>query len=333
MHNKLLGNNIEKVFITGGSGFIGSHICDKLLEQGYKVTVFDNFSNGRRQFTSQHLSNDSFTLIEGDCLSALDLKNAMAGHHLIWHMAANTDIIGSREQPDRDLNDCVVATFNVLQGMRENKIQPILFASSGAVYGKLCLENHVDETAGPLAPMSTYAAGKISSESFISCYSHLYGIEGYIFRFGNVIGSRVTHGVLYDFIKRLMRNPNELTILGDGRQEKNYFLTEECIDGMAWAFRNIKLGASNPCVILNLGTSSVTRVTEIAKIVIEEMGLQNKTKIKINGEQYAWLGDQPKVHLSTKKINELGWICKNSSDEAVRKAVQRILDNPELSFN
>ncbi|QWD11275.1 NAD-dependent epimerase/dehydratase family protein [Polynucleobacter paneuropaeus] len=327
--NRILGNAVQKIFITGGSGFIGSHLCDLLLRQNYDVTVYDNFSNGRREFTKDHLDNSRFSLVEADCLDLERLTTEMAGHDLIWHLAANTDIVGSHVQPDRDLKDCVVATFNVLEGMRQNKIIPILFASSGAVYGKLCLEDHVKESAGPLSPMSTYAAGKIGSEAFIYCYCHLYGLRGWMFRFGNVIGSRVTHGVLYDFINRLNQNPNELLILGDGTQEKNYFLTEECIEGMAWTFLNSALDERNPCEVYNLGTASVTRVTEIAQIVVEEMGLENKTKISIEGKKYAWLGDQPKVHLSVDRVNADGWQCKNSSSEAVRKAVRRILGKSE----
>lgn len=322
---RILGDSVNKIFITGGSGFIGSHICDLLLAQDYVVTVYDNFSNGRREFTSSHLGNPKFKLVEADCLDSRRITSEMEGHDLVWHMAANTDIVGSHEQPDRDLKDCVIATFNVLEAMRQNKINPILFASSGAVYGKLCIENHVDETAGPLSPMSTYAAGKIGSEAFIYCYCHLYGLRGWVFRFGNVIGGRVTHGVLFDFINRLRKNPDELLILGDGTQEKNYFLTEECIEGMAWSFLNSKLDEQNPCAVYNLGTASVTPVTEIAKIVVEEMGLSKRTKILIEGKRYAWLGDQPKVHLSIDKINTEGWSCKTSSDEAVRTAVRRIL--------
>jgi len=323
--HKILGDRVNKIFITGGSGFIGSHICDVLLRQGYEVTVYDNFSNGRREFTSAHLKNSKFKLIEADCLDLKRISHEMRGHDLVWHMAANTDIVGSHEQPDRDLKDCVLATFNVLEGMRQNQIVPILFASSGAVYGKLCLEDHVNEAAGPLSPMSTYAAGKIGSEAFIYCYCHLYGIRGWIFRFGNVIGARVTHGVLFDFINRLRENPDELLILGDGTQEKNYFLTEECIGGMAWSFLNSKLDEKTPCAVYNLGTASVTPVTEIAKIVVEEMGLSARTKISIEGKKYAWLGDQPKVHLSIDKINAEGWSCKQTSNDAVRTAVRRIL--------
>jgi UDP-glucose 4-epimerase len=223
------------------------------------------------------------------------------------------------------LRDCVVATFNVVEAMRQAGIKPLLFASSGAVYGQLCLDEAVDETAGPLEPMSTYAAGKIGSEAFITSYGHLYGINGWMFRFGNVIGSRVTHGVIFDFVKRLRDNPDELLILGDGTQAKNYFLTEECIGGMAWAFRNIPLSDERPSVVLNLGTSTVTKVTDIARIVVEEMGLADRTKITIQGTKRAWLGDQPRVNFTVDKINRLGWFCQHTSDQSVRIAVRRVL--------
>ncbi|MEI6781697.1 MAG: NAD-dependent epimerase/dehydratase family protein [Verrucomicrobiota bacterium] len=322
---RMLGNQVQRVFLTGGSGFIGSHICDKLLAQGFAVTAYDNFSNGRREFTANHLGNPKFKLVEADCLDLDRVQKEMAGHDLVWHMAANTDIIGSHTQPDRDLKDCVVATFNVVESMRRNGIKPMLFPSSGAVYGQLCLDAHVDETAGPLAPMSTYAAGKIGSEAFISAYCHLYGLRAWMFRFGNVLGWRVTHGVIFDFVRKLRENPKELLILGDGTQEKNYFLTEECIDGMAWSFRNIPMTDEKPCDVFNLGTTTVTRVTEIARIVVEEMGLTGQTQISIQGTKRAWLGDQPRVHFTVDKINQLGWYCRRSSDEAVRTAVRRVL--------
>ena len=324
--NNLFNKNVEKVFITGGSGFIGSHICDLLLKHNYKVTVFDNFSNGKKEFITTHLNNDNFNLIEGDCLDLKFLTSCIENHDLIWHLAANTDLISSHSQPDRDLKDCVLATFNVLEAMKIKNIRDILFASSGAVYGKLCLNEYVNENSGPLKPMSPYGAGKISSEAFIYSYSHLYKIRSWMFRFGNVIGSRVSHGILFDFINKLKKNQNTLTVLGDGTQEKNYFLTEECIDGMIWSYNNINLSDENPCEVINLGTDSVSNVITIAKIVIDEMGLNDITKIQIEGKKYAWLGDQPKVHLDTKKINNLGWKTKHSSDEAVRKAVRRILN-------
>jgi UDP-glucose 4-epimerase len=324
MTDRLLGDSVNRIFLTGGSGFIGSHILDCLLSQGYEVTVYDNLSNGRLEFIERHLSNPRMLFVRADCLDYLQLLEAMKGHDLVWHMAANTDIIGSHTQPDRDLKDCVVATFHVLEAMRQNGIQPILFASSGAVYGQLCLETHVSEDAGPLMPMSTYAAGKIGSEAFISCYCHLYGLRGWMFRFGNVLGSRLTHGVIFDFVRKLRKSPHELMILGDGTQEKNYFLTEDCIGGMGWAYRNVHMFGDTPCDVFNLGTTTVTRVTDIARIVIEEMGLPD-VHVSIQGTKLAWLGDQPKVHFTVDKISRLGWRCERSSDNAVRIAVRRVL--------
>lgn len=326
MKKLFYNKKINKIFITGGSGFIGSHVCDLLLFNNYIVTVLDNFSNGKKEFTDHHIKNPNFKIIEGDCLDLNLLKKSIKNHDLIIHLAANTDLISSHKEPDRDLKDCVIATFNVLESMKINQIKNILFASSGAIYGKLCLENYINESAGPLQPMSPYGAAKISSEAFIYSYCHLYNLRAWIFRFGNVIGKRVSHGVLYDFIKNLRKEKNNLTILGDGKQEKNYFLTEECIEGMIWSFNNIKLNQSNPSVILNLGTNSVSNVVNIAKIVIKEMGLEDITKINIEKKKYAWLGDQPKVHLDVSKINKLGWKCKYSSDDSVRIAVRRILE-------
>jgi UDP-glucose 4-epimerase len=324
MKFQLLGDKIRRVFLTGGAGFIGSHIVDTLLPQCYEVTVYDNLSNGRREFLERHSSDPALRFLQADCLDYPRLIEAMAGHDLVWHMAANTDIIGSHTQPDRDLKDCVIATFNVLEAMRQHGIKPLLFASSGAVYGQLCLDKHVSESAGPLMPMSTYAAGKIGSEAFISCYCHLYGLRAWMFRFGNVLGSRLTHGVIFDFVRKLKENPRELLILGDGTQEKNYFLSEDCIDGMAWSFRNVPLNEDLPCDVFNLGTTTVTRVTEIARVVIEAMGLRN-VSVRIQGAKVAWAGDQPKVHFTVDKMNARGWSCQRSSDEAVRIAVRRML--------
>jgi UDP-glucose 4-epimerase len=322
----LFKKNVANIFITGGAGFIGSHLCDLLIPKGFNITVYDNFSNGKKEFIEHHLGKPNFNLIEADCLDEPKLTESMKNHDLVWHMAANTDLISSHTQPNRDLNDCVLATFNVLESMRKNKITNLLFASSGAVYGKLCLTDFVSETAGPLKPMSPYGAGKIASEAFIHAYCHLYNLRSWMFRFGNVIGLRVSHGILFDFINKLRKDTSVLKVLGDGTQEKNYFLSEECIDGMVWSFNNIQLDDENPCECINLGTNSVSNVISIAKIVIEEMGLVGITKIEIEGNKYAWLGDQPKVHLDTSKINLLGWKASYSSDEAVRIAVKRILN-------
>lgn len=326
--SKLLGNSVQRIYLTGGAGFIGSHVADRLIADGYQVTVVDNFSNGRREFVQHHLNHPNYTMIEGDLMDTDLVQRTLKGHDLVWHLAANTDIIGSHAKPRRDLNDCAIATFNVLEAMKEHGIKPILFSSTGAVYGELCLENPVTEEAGPLLPISTYAAGKIASEAFISSFSQLYGVRGWMFRFGNVIGGRMTHGVIYDFINKLKTNPKELMILGDGTQQKNYFLVEECMYGMAWSFQNIAMTEARPSDVFNLGTTTVTKVTDIAKIVAEEMGIT--PEFKIQGAKRAWPGDQPKVNFKVDKMTALGWTTRYSSTESVRKAVRRMLGKDAL---
>jgi UDP-glucose 4-epimerase len=328
---KLLGPTPCRVFVTGGAGFIGSHLVDILTGQGYHVTAYDNLSNGRREFIEHHLGRANFRFVDADILDEGRLADAMKGHDLVWHLAANTDIIGGVEQPRRDLRDCVIGTFNVLQAMRQTGIQPIIFSSTGAVYGELCHDVATSESDGPLLAVSTYAAGKIGSEAFISAFCNLYGLRGWMFRFGNVIGARMTHGVIYDFIRKLRENPEELLIRGDGTQEKNYFLVEECINGMAYSYRNIPMTADKPCDIFNLGTDSITRVVDIAAIVREEMGL-TEARIRIEGTRRAWPGDQPKVHITVDRMRELGWTAKLTSDQAVRIAVRRMLGKEPVAL-
>ena len=320
----LLGDSVRKIFLTGGAGFIGSHVVDMLIPQGYEVTVYDNLSNGKREFIQHHFDDHHFHFIEADVLDLPKLIDSLRGHDLVWHLAANTDIIGGYAQPDRDLRDCTMAAFNMVEAMRITGIRPILFSSTGAVYGDLCRDEFVSESAGPLLPVSTYGAGKIGSEAFLSAYSYVYGLRAWIFRFGNVIGARMTHGVIFDFIHKMRQNPRELLIRGDGQQEKNYFLVEECIEGMAYGFRNIPMTEEQPCNIFNLGTTSISKVQRIAEIIREEMDLP-EASILIEGTKKAWPGDQPRVHITVDKINGLGWKTRHSSDEAVRIAVRRML--------
>ena len=320
----LLGSSFKKIFVTGGAGFIGSHVVDKLLSQGYIVTVYDNLSNGKEKFIEQNFQNKNFKFIEESILNFENLSNAMKGNDFVWHLAANTDIIGGFDKPRRDLEDCAIGTFNVLNSMNENRIKPMIFSSTGATYGDLCKDEPKDESAGPLLPISNYAAGKIASEAFISAFCSMYDLRAWIYRFGNVIGSRMTHGVIVDFIDRLKQNPNQLTIFGNGKQEKNYFLVEECIDGMAYGVKNIKLDSNKPCDIFNLGSESITKVIDIANMVKEEMQLYD-AEILIEGSEKAWPGDQPRVHISVNKMKDFGWKTKFSSDSAVREAIKRML--------
>lgn len=320
----LFDESIRKVFVTGGAGFIGSHIVDALLGEGRSVTVFDNLSSGHEKFVQPHLGKANFKFVRADLLDADRLKAEVAGHDLVWHLAANTDIPGGFTNTDLDLKNCVIGTYNVVEAMRTTGVQRMLFSSTGAIYGELCRVEFSNETAGPLLPLSLYAAGKLGSEAFISAYCSLFGLRAWIFRFGNVIGNRMGHGVIHDFIEKLKRDPKHLEILGDGRQDKNYFLVEECIAGMAHAFRAAPMTAEKPVDIFNLGADSLTGVKTIARVVIEEMGLKD-VKITYTGGERGWPGDQPQVHIASTKMHALGWKAKLSSDEAVRLAVQRMI--------
>lgn len=318
----------SRVFLTGGAGFIGSHIVDLLAPTGIDITIFDNLSNGRREFIEPHLGRKNVKFVQADLRDADRTRKEMEGHDLVWHLAANTDIISSHDHPENDLEASVIGTFNTLNAMRQLKVRNMIFSSTGAVYGNICKDVTVSEAVGPLLPVSTYGAGKIACEAFISSFCNVYDLNAWMFRFGNVIGNRMTHGVIYDFLQRLKADPSHLLIRGDGRQEKNYFLVEECIDGMAYGYANITFDEDNPCDVYNLGTSTITRVTDIAQIVVEELGLAGKAEIRIEGVKRAWPGDQPRVHFSPAKMSAKGWNSRKTSDESVRIAVRRMLDKP-----
>ena len=320
--------HVKRVLLTGGAGFIGSHVLDLLAPSGVEFVVYDNLSNGRLEYIEDHLPRPNVTFLKADITNLDALIDATRGCDLVWHLAANTDIINSHDDPSRDLNDCAVGTFNVIEAMRRTGVRDVIFASSGAVYGNICADDSVTEGAGPLLPVSTYGAGKIAGEAFISSFCHVYGLRGWMYRFGNVIGARMTHGVIYDFIGRLRKDPSHLLVRGDGRQEKNYFLVEECIDGMLFGYANIPLDDETPCGVYNLGTPTITRVIDIAKIVVSEMGLHD-AEIRIEGVRKAWPGDQPRVHFEIGKMAGLGWTSKLNSDESVRVAVRRMTNKAE----
>ena len=311
--------NKARIFITGGAGFIGSHLVDRLLREGNVVTVYDNLVSGRARDIKHHYGKAKFTFIEADLLNYARLIEAMKGHEIVWHLGANTDIPTGNRITDLDLYNCTIATRNVLEAMRYNEIDRILFASSATVYGDAPTAT-LSEAFGPLLPISLYGAGKLACEGLISSYSHLFDIRAWIFRFANVVGARMGHGVIYDFIHKLKKNQKELEIFGDGKQEKPYFLVEDCIDGMLCAFQH----SNGQYDIYNLGCETSTTVTRVADIVTEEMGL-NGVKYKYTGGRRGWPGDVPVVHFNVEKIKKLGWSARHTSDEAAREAARRLL--------
>jgi UDP-glucose 4-epimerase len=311
--------NYTKYFVTGGAGFIGSHLVDRLLGEGKLVTVYDNLVSVGKDNMSQFINHKSLTFIEADLLDSTSLTQAMKGHEVVCHLGANTNIVSGNRITDLDLNNGTIATRNVLEAMRKNGIDKILFSSSACVYGD-GLSGALSETFGPLLPINLYGAGKLACEGLMSSYSHLFGINVWMFRFANVVGTRMGHGVIFDFIQKLKKNPKELEILGDGKQEKPFFMVEDCVDGMLCAFKN----SSTQCDVFNLGTETFTTVTRIGEIVSEEMGLKN-VKFRYTGGRRGWPGDVPVIHMNVSKIKKLGWQASHSSDEAVRIAARRLL--------
>jgi UDP-glucose 4-epimerase len=285
------------------------------------VTVYDNLSLSTDQYIAEYARQGKITFHKKDLLDLEAVTAAMAGHDIVFHLAANTDIPSGFTKHRIDLDNDVVATWTVLEAMTKNGIKEMLFSSTGAVYGE-SIQGTFAETSGPLVPLSLYGAGKIASEAFIAAYCNLFGIKAWVYRFGNVIGERTNHGVIFDFIAKLKKNPATLEILGTGRGEKNYFLVEECIHGMLYMHQRLPDGPFP--VLVNLGTDSTTQVMEISKIIIEEMGLKN-VAYSFTGTPRGWPGDQPVVLLDTNKIHQLGWYSKRTSTDAVRAAARRLL--------
>jgi len=311
-----------KAFITGGAGFIGSHLVDKLIEKDYKITVYDNLSSGKKQFLDKYLQNKNFKFIKDDLLNLNQLKKEIKGHDVVFHIAANPFVRLGEKQTRLDLEQGAIATYNVLESMRLNNIKKIIFSSSSVVYAEVP-NTAILETYGPTLPISLYGAGKLASEGLISAFCGTFDFQAWIFRFANVVGIRGTHGVIVDFIDKLKKNPKELEILGDGKQQKPYLYVSDVVEGMIYGFEK----SNDKINLFNLGCDSNTTVTKIAEMVVEEMGLKS-VKFKYTGGKRGWPGDVPRFQLDAKKIKKLGWKERYTSDDAVRKAIREILDNP-----
>jgi len=317
----------KQVLITGGAGFLGSFLTEEMLRQDAKVTIYDRLSHGTTRI--QHLLKDpALQLIKATLQDQDKLSEAVRAKDFVWHLAANADIPGGIKNTMMDISDGILATRNLLEAMRGAGVRRMAFASSGAVYGEKT-SGFRSEKAGPTLPISLYGAAKLGCEGLISAYSHLFGLHAWIFRFGNVISARITHGVILDFINKLKNNPKELEVLGDGTQTKSYLLSEECVAGMLHVMEHssIKEGEGF-CDCFNIGAADETLVLDIAKMVIEEMKLKD-CKIKIKGGERGWLGDQAKIALDISKVRSMGWAPRHSSGEAVRIAIRRMLDQPQ----
>ncbi|MHC1573066.1 UDP-glucose 4-epimerase [Methanosarcinales archaeon] len=308
------------ILITGGAGFIGSNLAEKLICEGEDIVIFDNFSSGRREFIQDFIRD--VELFEGDLLekSALEKLFSSAKIDFVYHVAANPDVRIGVNDPGLHLEQNVIATYNLLEAMRRHGVRDIAFTSTSTVYGEAKVMP-TPEDYGPLLPISTYGASKLAAEALIAAYTHTFDMKAWIFRFANVVGKRSTHGVIFDFIKKLEKNPQELEILGDGRQEKSYLMITDCIEGMLFAVKN----ARDAVNIFNLGSKDTINVTGIADIVVSEMGLFDVT-YKYTGGSRGWKGDVVRMMLSIDSLMQMGWEPRYNSAASIRAATRYLLD-------
>jgi UDP-glucose 4-epimerase len=309
----------RRFFIVGGAGFIGSHFVDRLLSGSAtaQVTVFDNFSSGRMRHIELHAHDERLRVVQGDVKELEPLTEAMGGHDVVIHLASNPDIARAVHEPQVDFWEGTYLTQNVVEAMRRSTPKRILYASGSGVYGDLGL-CEADEDFGPLVPISTYGASKLAGEALIASYCHMFGLTARVFRFGNVVGPRQTHGVGYDFVRRLSQNPAELEILGDGTQSKSYIHVEDVMSAVLLAHEH----AVDTFSAYNVATGDYITVREIADLAVECMNLDpREVTYRFTGGNRGWRGDVPIVRLSTSRIRALGWTCKRKTREALKASI------------
>jgi UDP-glucose 4-epimerase len=309
-----------RILVTGGAGFIGSHLVDRLVRDGYRVRVVDNLSSGRIENIKHHLYVNSVELVIGDLKDPQVALRAVEGVYVVFHFAANPEVRVSTTNPEIHFNENIVATFNLLEAMRRKNVKELVFASSSSVYGEP-EEIPVDENA-PIRPVSVYGASKAACEALIHAYSKLYGIKAVVLRYANVIGPRLRHGVVWDFINKLLNNPTELEILGDGKQVRSYIYIDDAVKATIVAWRKTETSYE----VYNIASEDWITVDEVADEVIKATGLNNVKKIyKPVLHGIGWPGDVKKIALKMDKIKRLGIKPTMNSREAVRTTVRRLL--------
>jgi UDP-glucose 4-epimerase len=316
---------MEKIFITGAAGFIGSNLVDRLLYDGKMVVGFDNFSTGQDEFFESAHKNPKFKLIKGDCLDLPELTKAMAGCDFIFHFAANADVRFGLDHPGKDFQQNALASFNVLEAMRINGIKRIAFSSTGSVYGEAQIIPTPENAPFPIQT-SLYAASKLAAEGFIHAYCEGYKFEGYIFRFVSILGERYTHGHVLDFYKQLLEHPEKLRILGDGTQRKSYLYIGDCIEAMLHV---ITLGtaktAKHNVEFYNLGTEEFVQVNDSVRFI--SAALNVKPQLEYTGGNKGWVGDNPFIFLETKKVRATGWKAKLTIEQGIARTLKWLQEN------
>jgi len=310
----------DRTFVSGGAGFIGSNLVDRLLQTGAEVIAYDNFSAGMPEFLEQAHANPNFRLIKGDVLDTSTLTQAMAGSDVVFHFAANADVRFGFDHPRKDLEQNTIATFNVLEAMRANGIKNIAFASTGSIYGETSIIPTPEDAPFPVQT-SLYGASKLAAEGLIASYCEGFGMQACMFRFVSILGERYTHGHVFDFYKQLLVDSSSLRVLGDGHQRKSYLYVQDCIDAILHAMVNVR----DKINIFNLGTSDYCEVNDSIKWIISYLGLN--PMITYAGGTRGWIGDNPFILLDTSRIRALGWKPKLTIREGVERTIAWLTQN------
>jgi UDP-glucose 4-epimerase len=307
-------------FITGCAGFIGSNLSDRLLSDGHTVVGYDNFSTGQEEFVASAHQNKNFTLVRGDVLDLPALTEAMQGAEFVFHLAANADVRFGTEHPRRDLEQNTIATYNVLEAMRANKVKRIAFSSTGSVYGEAKVIPTPEDAPFPVQT-SLYGASKLAGEGLIAAYCEGFGFTGYIFRFVSILGERYTHGHVFDFYKKLLENPHELPVLGNGLQRKSYLYIQDCINAMLFVVEK----AQEKVNIYNLGADEYCEVNDSIGWICTHLGLEPERKY--SGGERGWIGDNPFIFLDTAKVRALGWKPELTIQQGIIKTLEYLQNN------
>jgi len=308
------------VLITGAAGFIGSTLTDRLLADGHSVTGVDNLSTGQEEFLAGALAHPKFTLRRHDLLDLNARVESVAGADVVFHLAANADVRFGPDHPDRDLQQNIIATWNVLEAMRRSGVKRIGFSSTGSVYGEAAVIPTPEDAPFPVQT-SLYGASKVSAEALISAYCESFGFTGYIYRFVSILGERYTHGHVLDFYKSLRNDPSRLRVLGDGTQRKSYLYVQDCVEAILTTVAK----APDRVNIYNLGTNEYCQVTDSIGWITGHLGVT--PALDFTGGNRGWIGDNPFIFLETKKLRSLGWEPKLTIQQAVIKTVEYLQQN------
>ncbi len=314
---------MRRICVVGGAGFIGGHFVGRLLasDATEKVTVYDNFSSGREWHLAAYQDDPRLNVIKSDVRDLEGLAAAVNGHDTVIHLASNPDIARAMSDPAIDFEQGTLLTHHVAEAARSGGVEMVLYASGSGVYGDLG-HREADEDYGPLVPVSTYGASKLAGETLLASYAAMFGITARAFRFGNVVGPRQTHGVGFDFIRRLLDDPGRLRILGDGQQSKSYIHVDDVVEAVLLAARL----ATGVFAVFNVATGDYVTVTEIAELAVEVAGLPaGSTRFGYTGGDRGWKGDVPVVRLNTARIRALGWQNRRTGRQALRASMESML--------